>query len=73
MLIRKEIGYWSCWNPEPYSGSRSHRSQGEEKGTGSRPLMNSTHHELCLRAVCLSTFSVRNTSVIRYKSGTEVG
>jgi hypothetical protein len=32
MLIRKEIGYWSCWNPEPYSGSRSHRSQGEEKG-----------------------------------------
>jgi hypothetical protein len=50
-----------------YSGSRSNGSQTRKKGTGSRPCLNLSHRRFGLRAVCLSPFSVRNTSVIRCK------
>jgi hypothetical protein len=36
-----------------------------KKGTGSRPWLNRPNQQFGLRAVCLSPFSVRNTSVIR--------
>jgi hypothetical protein len=48
-----------------YSGSRSNGSQTRKKGTGSRPSLNLSHRRFGLRAVCLSPFSVRYTSVIR--------
>jgi hypothetical protein len=48
-----------------YSGSRSNGSQTRKKGTGSRPCLNLSHRRFGLRAVCLSPFSVRYTSVIR--------
>jgi hypothetical protein len=50
-----------------YSGSRSNGSQTRKKGTGSRPCLNLSHRRFGLRALCLSPFSVRDTSVIRCK------
>jgi hypothetical protein len=50
---------------DPTAGHARIAHKAKKKGTGSRPWRNSPHHEFRLRAVCLSPFSVRNTSVIR--------